>query len=138
VLEDQTEILSVERRVVLDMIGREELVASSLVRELAQRTVHLCRRVGELGAGRAEQRIARLLLTLAERSGSPRGEGEIRVAIALSRQDIADLCGTTVETTIRIMSRWTKDGVIAAASHGFIIRDASALRHLLRGAARSL
>ena len=37
----------------------------------------------------------------------------------LSRQDLADLLGTTVETSIRIMSRWGKDGVVQTREGGF-------------------
>ncbi len=48
----------------------------------------------------------------------------------LSRQDLADLLGTTVETSIRIMSRWGKDGVVQTRKEGFLVTDLEALENL--------
>jgi CRP-like cAMP-binding protein len=49
------------------------------------------------------------------------------IPIALSRQEIADLVGTTVETAIRILSRWQKEGIVETEKKGFRIPDPSAL-----------
>ena len=46
----------------------------------------------------------------------------------LSRQEIGDLAGTTIETAIRVMSRWQKENVVETDKTGFLIRDAGALR----------
>ena len=48
----------------------------------------------------------------------------------LSRQEIADLVGTTIETAIRIMSRWQKDGLVETEKDGFLIRRIGDLRDL--------
>ena len=64
-----------------------------------------------------------LFATLAERMGQKRAEGSVFVALPLSRQDIADLVGTTIETAIRVMSRWQKEGVVETDKKGFLIRD---------------
>jgi CRP/FNR family transcriptional regulator len=77
--------------------------------------------------GSVEYRVARLFLTLAERLGHKR-DGEIFLPLPLSRQDIADLVGTTIETAIRIMSRWQKEGVVETDPRGFLVRDPAALR----------
>ncbi len=50
--------------------------------------------------------------------------------MALSRQELADLTGTTIETCIRIMSRWSKDNVLLTDKNGFVILDSSALETL--------
>jgi len=70
---------------------------------------------------------ARLFATLAERMGQKRTDGSVFVALPLSRQDIADLVGTTIETAIRVMSRWQKEGVVETDKKGFLIRDPRAL-----------
>ena len=41
----------------------------------------------------------------------------------LSRQELADLTGTTIETCIRIMSRWNKDEVVRTEKDGFVVLD---------------
>ena len=53
--------------------------------------------------------------------------------MALSRQDLADLTGTTVETCIRIMSRWGKEDVVRTEKEGFLLRDRQALENLAQG-----
>ena len=49
------------------------------------------------------------------------------VAMPLARQELADLTGTTIETTIRIMSRWQKDGVLLTEKDGFVVVDRATL-----------
>lgn len=45
----------------------------------------------------------------------------------LSRQELADLTGTTIETTIRIMSRWQKEDVLRTEKDGFVVVDRATL-----------
>jgi len=97
---------------------------------MAQRIVELTRRIPEVAGGRVETRFAQLFLKLAERVGVPRPGGRF-VPMALTRQELADLTGTTPETCIRIMSRWGKEGVVATERDGFLVRDSGALLRLL-------
>ncbi len=65
-----------------------------------------------IASGRVEERIARVLLELAKAVGEEKESGKISIEIPITRQDIAEMTGTTVETAIRIMSKWKKDGII--------------------------
>ena len=47
--------------------------------------------------------------------------------LALSRQELADLTGTTIETAIRIMSRWGKDEIVRTEKDGFVLIDKDSL-----------
>ena len=78
-----------------------------------------------------EARFAQIFLKLADRLGQPRGMG-VFVPIVLSRQDLADLAGTTMETSIRIMSRWGKGGVVSTESDGFLVSSRDELEGLAR------
>ena len=53
-----------------------------------------------------------------------------QVPIALSRQELADLTGTTIETAIRIMSRWGKQRIVLTEKDGFVVLDPKALEAL--------
>jgi CRP/FNR family transcriptional regulator len=88
--------------------------------------VELTARLAELTGGRIDIRFARLFLKLADQLGRQE-QGATFIALALSRQDLADLTGTTIETAIRIMSRWNKDGVVRTEREGFVIVDRAAL-----------
>jgi CRP-like cAMP-binding protein len=131
-MEDETEVLVLPRREVLDTIEHSAAAARAFVREMGCRTEGLCRRVEELASGHVEQRIATLLLKLTDRVGVKNGIG-IKVPVPLSRQDIADLCGTTVETAIRVMSRLKKQEVVQSMVRGFLVRDRARLEDIARG-----
>ncbi|ACG57331.1 transcriptional regulator, Crp/Fnr family [Hydrogenobaculum sp. Y04AAS1] len=65
-----------------------------------------------IASGRVEERIARVILDLAKSVGEEKEGGKISIEIPITRQDIAEMTGTTVETAIRIMSKWKKEGII--------------------------
>jgi CRP/FNR family transcriptional regulator len=50
----------------------------------------------------------------------------------LSRQELADMVGTTIETAIRIMSRWGAENIVHTEKNGFLIRDRDALDAIAR------
>ena len=75
----------------------------------------------------AEAKAARLFLTLGERMGERDGE-TFFIPMALSRQELADLLGVTLETAIRLMSRWQKEGVVLTERNGFRVPSRPALR----------
>jgi CRP/FNR family transcriptional regulator len=54
----------------------------------------------------------------------------VTIPVALSRQDLADLTGTTIETCIRIMSRWGKEDVLRTEKDGFVLIDRPSLKAL--------
>ena len=60
---------------------------------------------------RVESRIAALLIKLAEKTGEKAAAGAIEITMRLTKQDIAEMVGTTVETSIRVMSRFRKVGI---------------------------
>jgi len=68
-------------------------------------------------------------LKLAGEVGHAGDEGTF-VAMPLSRQELADLTGTTIETAIRIMSRWGKQRIVLTKKDGFLLLDRKALEAL--------
>jgi CRP/FNR family transcriptional regulator len=49
------------------------------------------------------------------------------VPLSLSRQELADMTGTTIETCIRIMSRWGKQNIVRTEKDGFVVLNKIAL-----------
>ena len=76
-----------------------------------------------------EQRIANILLKLADKLGAP-AEGGTLLNLSLTRQDLADMAGTTVETTIRVMSRFTKTKIIKPVSGKILILKPKVLQKI--------
>ena len=64
--------------------------------------------------------IAHILLKLASKFGEESPEGRV-IRTSLTRQDIADLADTTTETAIRVMSRFSKDGIVRTLRGGYVL-----------------
>lgn len=126
---EATELLSIEQAAFFRLLEAEPAFVRGLLSGLTLRLAELTRRLAELTGARVETRFARLFLKLCDQIGKP-DRGGTFVAMPLSRQELADLTGTTIETTIRIMSRWQKDDVLHTGKDGFAIRDRAALEEL--------
>ena len=64
-----------------------------------------------LVTARVEQRIARILLKLAAEAGKKVAEG-ILIDMPLSRQDVAEMSGTTLYTVSRTLTEWERGGLL--------------------------
>ncbi len=126
---EPTSCLLVRRAAFFALLERHPTLVRSFILGLTQRIVELTHRIPEVAGGRVETRFAHLFLKLADKMGVPRHEGTF-IPMALSRQDLADLTGTTIETCIRIMSRWGKGGVMRTEKEGFLLRDRPALENM--------
>jgi CRP/FNR family transcriptional regulator len=129
---EPTTCLLVQRAAFFALLERHPTLVRSFILGLTQRIVELTRRIPEVSGGRVETRFAHLFLKLGSRTGIARSEGTF-VPIFLTRQDLADLTGTTVETCIRIMSRWGKEGLVRTDKDGFVLLDPAALQKLTEG-----
>lgn len=121
-------ILRVPEREFFATIDAHPEMTRRLLQGLMLRQFEISRRLADL-SGPVERRIARLLLMLAQRMGRREGKGA-QVPLALSRQEIADLTATTVETAIRVMSRWGKEDLVITGPDGFTIPDLEAFEQL--------
>lgn len=88
--------------------------------------------ITHLSSSKVEERIAAVLLVLADSFGKEVAGGVI-LDVPLARLDIAEIAGTTVETTIRIMSSWQKKGWVRTQSKRISLRDIQALINVVEG-----
>jgi CRP-like cAMP-binding protein len=51
-------------------------------------------------------------MELGERFGDEMEDGSTLIPLRLTRAELAALVGTTVETTIRTLSRWSREGLV--------------------------
>ena len=126
---EDSQVLFVPRQAFFALLERHPTLVRGLLSGLTHRLAELAFRLAELTGGRVEPRFARLFLKLAQEQGR-RERGGIFVPVALSRQELADMTGTTIETTIRIMSRWGKQDMVRTEKDGFVILDRKALEIL--------
>jgi CRP-like cAMP-binding protein len=126
---ERTSCLLVRRAPFFGLLQRHPTLVKGFILGLTQRIVELTKRIPEVAGGRVETRFAHLFLKLADKAGRPGPEGTF-IPMALSRQDLADLTGTTIESCIRIMSRWGKEGTVRTEKEGFVLLDRPALEKL--------
>jgi CRP/FNR family transcriptional regulator len=127
-LED-TSMLLVPRGAFFALLERHPTLVRGLLAGLTHRLAELANRVAELSGGRVEPRFARLFLKLAHEQGRHE-RGGMFVPVPLSRQELADMTGTTIETSIRIMSRWGKQRIVLTEKDGFVVIDTAELETL--------
>jgi CRP-like cAMP-binding protein len=98
----------------------------------------LVRRIHDLSVSGAEPRLALVLDHLAYECGirQPQEDGSMAVVIPvpLSRSDLAEIINTRVETAIRRMSEWRKQGIVETLDEGLLIRKPEAIREIAREA----
>lgn len=116
------------------LLAERPTLLAGLLGGLTLRLMELTDRLVELSGARVEERMARLLLKQAAELGRPE-RGGLFLPLHLTRQELADLAGTTLETAIRIMSRWGKRRLVVTEPDGFLILDGAALESLASGAA---
>jgi len=129
---EPTTLLVLPRRDWFELLDRNPDFARAIIRELTRLVLGLTRKLDEMRGQTVETRIAQLFLTLAERIGRETKEG-LEVPIQLTRQEVADLVGTTVESAIRVLSRWGREGVLVTGEKRFVIPVRERLRELAGG-----
>ena len=123
---EPTGCLLIPRQAFFTLLETHPTMVRGLLVGLSHRLVELTNRLSELSGGRIEARLARFFLKLGRDMGQQRPEGTF-IPLVLSRQELADMIGTTIETSIRIMSRWGKQDLLRTEKDGFIVVDRQAL-----------
>jgi CRP-like cAMP-binding protein len=110
---NQVSVLAWEDDVMLNLMHKYPQLAINSLSILANRIQEFQDRFRELATERVERRVARALTRLASQTGRKLEHG-ILIDITLTRQDLAEMTGTTLYTVSRILSQWEKDGLVSS------------------------
>jgi CRP-like cAMP-binding protein len=124
---ESVSVVTLPRHLLLDAMSREPKVFLSLICVIEQAAESLFDKIDVLSAGSVEARLATLLLKLNARFGDDFDDDTSEIPVVLSRRELADLVATSLETAIRVMSRWEREGVLKTTRRGFTLRDLSKL-----------
>lgn len=128
VIEDCT-LLVIARNDCLTLVTRFPVFALAVIADMGNRLRSSAEQIRSLAVERVEQRIARVLLKLGSSAGSDSPEGRV-IEMPLTRQDVADMTGTTVETAIRVMSKFRRNNVIRTRRGKVLLVDLEELRKI--------
>lgn len=106
-----TAYIQVPKKAFLSVYEKSHMLKDTLVRRTAIRMHQKLDFMAKFSTGSAEQRLSAVLLMLAESYGREQ-RGLLTLDVPLTRQNLGEMAGTTTETTIRILSKWTQAGVI--------------------------
>jgi CRP-like cAMP-binding protein len=126
---EESEVLRISRRNLMRLVDRFPNVMYCIALQLGDRMKSSYDSLKNIALERVEARIAALLLKLAGKVGLPSKDGVV-IDMRLTKQDIADMVGTTVETSIRTFSKFKKQGLVTETGGKFVIRDRDALSAL--------
>jgi CRP-like cAMP-binding protein len=119
---------SLRRDTYADLVRAHPDLAWALIAELGRRLQRSHEQLRSFAVEKVERRVARVLLRLANTAGQRLEEatlpaGAVRITVPLSRQDVADMAGTVVETAIRTMSKFQKQGLIETREGYIVLLD---------------
>ena len=103
-------------------IQQEPQISLNSIRILSKFIENFQDRIKELSTEKVERRLARTLLRLAQQTGQKEVNG-IRIQMQLSRQDIAEMAGTTLFTVSRTMRKWEVEGLLDCSEARILIRN---------------
>ena len=107
-------------RDLMEMVGRSPQLAMNAMGFMAQRAQEFQDRYREMATERVERRVARALLRLAAQTGKKVPQG-VLIDFPLSRQDLAEMTGTTLYTVSRILSQWQAQGLISTGRERVVV-----------------
>jgi CRP/FNR family transcriptional regulator, nitrogen oxide reductase regulator len=115
--------------VMTRLMERHPRLALNALQFVAARLHEMEVRYRQLATEKVERRVARALLRLVQQAGRPIEAG-VLIDLPLSRDDIAQMTGTTLYTVSRIVSRLETDGLLDAGRQRVVIRDPKALARI--------
>jgi CRP/FNR family transcriptional regulator len=123
-------VLKIPKRVYFRLLKKNPEAAFEIIKYLGHRLNEAQETAKAFALERADQRIASLLIKLAERMGKQTAHG-VLLDIRLTRQDVADMTGLALETTIRTISKLTSQGLLGKSGRSLLIGDLKGLRALI-------
>ncbi len=119
------------RQTILPFINTSPQLILNVQRHLLQRIQNLQDDYLYLSTQRVEQRLAQILLRLIVQVGVPTSDG-IRLQLTLTRQDIAEMIGSTLHTVSRTLSQWQREGILRSNREEIIIDQPETLQQIWR------
>ncbi|HEY7789685.1 MAG TPA: Crp/Fnr family transcriptional regulator [Vicinamibacterales bacterium] len=108
------------------LFEQESTIALNALHFVSGRLHDLQRRHRQAMTERVERRVARAVLRLAHEAGRP-VEAGVEITFPVSRQDIAEMTGTTLYTVSRLLSGWEERGLIRSGRQHIVLTDPEAL-----------
>jgi CRP/FNR family transcriptional regulator len=118
--------LKMSRKNLMRLVDRFPNLMHCIALQIGDRMKDSYDTLKNIALERVEARIASLLLKLADKTGKKVKTGTM-IDMRLTKQDVADMVGTTVETSIRTFSKFKKQGLVEDSEGKIVIKDKNTL-----------
>ena len=125
-------VLAWPGRLWAEVSGRYPAFRPSTFSKVGARLQEAHTRVVEMSTQQVEQRVAHVLLRLAKQTGKKSDDG-ILIDFPISRQNIAEMTGTTLHTVSRLLSLWETKGLVRSGRQKVTIVQPQRLFMLAEG-----
>lgn len=126
---EDTKVIKISRSSLMRIFDRFPNLMYSMALQVGERMKESHETLKNIALERVESRIASTLLKLSDKLGKKTDNG-IVIDMKLTKQDVAEMVGTTVETSIRTMSKLKKMGILADSEGKIIISNVDKLKAL--------
>ena len=126
---ESTTVIWISRQNLLRIMDEYPVLKMEIVKYFSDKLRDAHEMLKNIATERVEKRVAALLLKLSEKVGIEE-KGYRKIDFPLTRQEIAEMVGTTVETCIRTMSKLQKSGIVKSLN-GRITVKIDALQRFL-------
>jgi CRP-like cAMP-binding protein len=107
-------------------IDKNPHLAVTALHTIGQRLEEAHARIREMSTQEVERRVAHTVLRLVSQAGRKEADG-VRIDFPISRQDIAEMTGTTLHTVSRILSAWEAKGLVEGGRQKLLVCDVAGL-----------
>jgi len=104
------------------LLAQHPGLAVNAMQTMGSRLQEAHTRMRELSTEEVERRVAHAVLRLAQQSGKKEGSG-IRIDFPISKQDIAEMTGTTLHTVSRILTAWEAANLVEGGRQKLLVKD---------------
>ncbi len=111
------------------LVERAPALAVNALQTIGTRVQEAHTRLREVSTEEVERRVAHLLLRLAKVSGRKPDE-TAEVAFPITRQDMAEMTGTTLFTVSRVLSGWEQQGLVAGGRERISVKQPARLKEI--------
>lgn len=113
--------VAIESLFLKEMMQTRPYLAAGLMDLMTGYIQELQSRYRELATEKVERRIASVLLRLTAQMGNKTPTGTIE--LTFTRQELAEMCGTTLFTVSRVLAEWERQGLVEAGRERVVIRN---------------
>ena len=114
---------------VREIFSRHPGLTGNLLEQITERTQEFQHRFREVATEKVPQRLAHTLLRLAQQAGR-RAPGGLQIDFPLTRQDLAEMTGTTLYTVSRLLSDWSERQIVEVGRQRVVVRSPEDLQDI--------